>query len=265
MIDDDDFYNKDASVVAMFDCLTLQCTQRQNYISTLSSLFDSLLRSFYETVSEQHYNMSHPDSIKSVTDAINVLRSNPLSREAILEDDLRERLDQLKDGIRRVFEFLYDTEKSLILASFEEMRRQRRGLASSHSGQQRPPSPLQGPQTAEDVSIVPMLDLLTWIKTTAKRLDRHYSRPLLGQVDIPQLFLENVPDRFLADLTHHFAIITEFAQAHKPPLYTTPASPTTPEGHGQRSDSEPITDAEVMQIYRGVWELIDMHNAFCPK
>lgn len=198
--------------------------QHQAFLQATSSLFDAFLRSFYETYSEQLPG----ESIPPINEALTCLRENALFDEAVPAQDLSDRFEQLRDGIRRVSDFLYARQRDQLLAS------------------------------APGEAVVWLLELLGWIKTSAKRLDRHYKAPLLGEVDVPQLFLERVPDLFLQDLSAHLRAL----EAARPPkqLYTTPNDP-------DRSDQEkaPISDGEVNALYTGVKELTDMHRAFCPK
>lgn len=198
--------------------------QHQACLQATSSLFDAFLRSFYETYSEQLPG----DSVPPIIDALSYLRENALFDEAVPAQDLSERYEQLRDGIRRVSDFLYARERDQLLAS-----------------------------TPEE-TVVPLLELLGWIKTSAKRLDRHYKAPLLGEVDVPQLFLERVPDLFLQDLSARLRAL-EAARPLKP-LYTTPNDPDRGE-----EDKAPISDGEVNALYTGVKELTEMHRAFCPK
>ena len=197
---------------------------RQVFLSTISSIFDTFLRAFYETYSEQ----LPQSSIPPLVEALEFIHDNPLFNEAVAHDDLNERYEQLRDGIRRVSDFLYDRQRDTLLSQ--------RGSNS----------------------VIPMIELLEWIKSTAKRLDGSYKSPLLGAVDIPQLFLVRVPDTFLADLSHRLAVI-EAAQGSKS-LYQTPGV-----GENGVNAQEGLKDGEVMALYQGVKDMTAIHDAFCPK
>ena len=180
---------------------------RQAFLSIISRIFDTFLRAFYETYSEQLSETSIPPLVE----ALEFVYLNPLFSEAVQQPDLDERFDQLRDGIRRVSDFLYDRQRDALLSL----------------------------QTKK--SVIALIDLLEWIKATAKRLDKYYKSPLLGEVDIPQLFLERVPDLYLQDLSRHLA---------------------TENGSEQQDN---LKDGEVMALYQGVKEMTAIHNAFCPK
>lgn len=196
--------------------------QRQILLLTTSILFDALLRSFYETFSEQH----PADAIPPIVEALNVLRDVRVFDAAVEASDLEQRFEQLREGVRRVSDFLYGRERDMLYAN----------------------------QALETVA--PVLELLQWIKQTAKRLDKHYKAPLLGAVDIPALFLERVPDLFLQQLSQKLQAV---AAMQKPqPLYTTPGDDLT-------AYKPLISDGEVNALYVGVRELIKMHDAFCPE
>ena len=185
-------------------------------------LFDALLRSFYETFSEQQ----PAEAVPPIVEALLLLRENLLFDSAIEGEDLEQRFEQLREGIRRVSDFLYARERDLFNAD----------------------------QPVE--AIDPALELLRWIKQTAKRLDKNYKSPLLGGVDVPALFLERVPDLFLHDLSQKLQAL---AAMQKPqPLYTTP-------GDDLSAYKPVLTDGEVNALYVGVRELTEMHDAFCPK
>lgn len=112
----------------------------------------------------------------------------------------------------------------------------------------------QDPSDPNGVQV--LLGLLNWIKSTTKKLDKHYKTPLLGVVDVPQLFLERVPDIFIHELSQRLGAIA--AKKKPQPLYTTPGE-SAPEDDGQ------LKDGEVMVLYTGVKELTDMHKAFCSE
>lgn len=139
----------------------------------------------------------------------------------------------LKDAIEHVSEYFYAQERSAIFTHH----------AQSEAGQTDPP-------------IEAYLDLLNWIKTSAKRFDKTYRSPIFGSVDIPQHFLEKVVELYIRELSYKFEQI-QAVQKSKP-LYTTP-------NEANVEEKMPITDGEVMALYRGVKELTEMHQAFCPK
>lgn len=191
-------------------------------MQTISTLFDALLRSFYETFSEQQPG----EAVPPIVEALDLLRENLLFDAAIQAEDLQQRFEQLREGIRRVSDFIYARERDLLSAD----------------------------QPFEAVG--PVLALLQWLKQTAKRLDKNYKSPLLGEVDVPALFLERAPDLFLHDLSQKLQSLAAMQKTQ--PLYTTPGD--------DLSAYKPIlSDGEVNALYVGVRELTEMHDAFCPK
>lgn len=216
--------------------------QRDTLLQVISQLFDALLRGFYETYAER----LPQQAAASVYDAIVQLSDLPLFEQAIPSEDLKERLDQLSKGIQRVSDFFYDTERSGIFSQDVQMQLQQQQVLESEAQSQAPRQP----------SVDAFFELLSWIKTSAKKFDKQYRAPLFSSVDIPGHFLERVTELYLRDLSYKLQQL-HFAQKSKP-LYTTP-------NEGEEVEQPVISDGQVMAFYRGVTELLDMHKAFCPK
>lgn len=196
---------------------------RHTFLSTVSGLFDTFLRGFYETFSEQ----LPYDSVPPLFEALEFVRDNPLFGEAVPHDDLEERFSQLKAGVLRVSEFLYQRERDELLLHH-------------------PPG-----------SIIAMIDLLGWLKSTTKRIEKNYRKPLLGAIDMTQLFLQNVPALYLHDLGQRLS--TMEAKQQPAMLYSTPVDEAK-----VTESQDTLKDGEVMALYQGLRELTAMHDAFCP-
>jgi hypothetical protein len=209
--------------------------QHDAFLRVISQLLDALLRGFYETYSEQ----LPPQAATSVYGAIVQLSDIPLFEEAVPEHDLSQRLEQLKEGIRRVSDFFYDQERNAIF---------------SHDSQG--PSSSQPHEASSEPSIEAYLDLLAWVKASGKRFDKAYRAPLFATVDVPGLFLEQVVELYIRDLGYRLEELQVVQKAK--PLYTTP-------NEAEVIEKPAITDGQVMALYRGVKELTDMHKAFCPQ
>jgi len=213
----------------------------QDTKNEFSNIFDTLLRAFYETFSEQNEQDGNaqsqsPEQVRSIVEAAENLSRIPVFDEAINQNDLDDRFEELRNGIRRASEYLYIRERDVILSHYHQLQQQ---------------------ESAK--SIIPFLDLLQWVKTTTKRLDKRYKVPLMDAIDVPALFLEIVPPVLLHDLADRLQHIKN-AQVPKP-LYTSPADQQAAQNNMQTD----LKDGEVMAIYDGVRELTDMHHAFCPK
>lgn len=204
-------------------------------MQTISKLFDALLKAFYETYAQQ----DSAQMATSIYSAIVQLSDLPVFEEAIPTEDLNERLAKLKHAIESVSEFLYAQERMAILSHHAQ-------LASQYA-----------PQAAGgEPPVEAFLDLLNWIKPSAKRYDKIYRSPIFGIVDVPQHFLEKTVELYIRELNYKFEHLQALQKAK--PLYTTP--------NDKDNEEQPaIKDGEVMAIYRGVKDLTDMHKAFCPK
>lgn len=213
-------------------------SQRDAFLYTVSTLLDALLKGFYETYSEQ----LPQQATASIYSAILQLSDLPIFDEAVPPEELSSRLDMLKDAIEQVSEYFYGQERSAIFAHHAQHPSSTPSSASAAAAHEPP--------------VEAFLDLLNWVKTSAKRYDKTYRSPLFGTVDIPQHFLEKVVELYIRELSYKFEQIQALQQAK--PLYTTPSDATNEE-------KPPITDAEVMALYRGVKEITEMHKAFCPK
>jgi hypothetical protein len=206
-------------------------------LQTISELFDALLKAFYETYAQP----ASSQMASSVYSAIVQLSDLPVFEEAILPEDLSERLSKLKYAIESVSEYLYAQERMAIFSHHAQ-------LSSQNTSQQ---------VMAVETPVEAVLDLLHWIKTSAKRYDKLYRSPIFGVVDVPQHFLEKITDLYIRELNYKLESLQALRKAK--PLYTTPHETDN------INDEPPIKDGEVMALYRGVKELTEMHKAFCPK
>lgn len=177
----------------------------------------------------------------SVYSAIVQLSDLPVFEEAIPSEDLSERLSKLKHAIESVSEYLYAQERMAIFSHHAQ-------TASQNMSQQ---------VTAVQTPVEAFLDLLSWIKMSAKGYDKSYRSPIFGVIDVPQHFLEKITDLYIRELNYKFETLQALQKAK--PLYTTPNETDN------NNDEPPIKDGEVMALYRGVKELTEMHKAFCPK
>lgn len=204
----------------------------------ISELFDALLKAFYDTYAQP----ASAQMVSSVYNAIVQLSDLPVFEEAIPPEDLDERLAKLKHAIESVSEYHYAQERMAIL---------------SHHAQSLTQQSTSSDTAVIDPPVEAFLDLLAWIKLTAKNHDKTYRSPIFGIVDIPQHFLEKTVELYIRDLNYKFQQLQALQKAK--PLYTTPNE------KDNEHDEQPIKDGEVMALYRGVKELTEMHKAFCPK
>lgn len=208
-------------------------------MQTISELLDALLKSFYETYA-QPSSSQIPSSVYS---AIVQLSDVPVFEDAVPYEDLLERLAKLKHAIESVSEYFYAQERQAIF--------------THHAQQLQHSSSSQGANAAAaGVPVEAFLDLLNWIRISAKQFDKTYKSPIFGVVDVPQHFLEKVTELYIRELHYKFGQLQALQKSK--PLYTTP-------NDKDNEDDPLIKDGEVMALYRGVKELTEMHKAFCPR
>lgn len=149
---------------------------------------------------------------------------------------------KLKHAIESVSEYHYAQERMAIF---------------SHHAQNVSQQSTSANAATTDPPVKAFLDLLAWIRRSAKNHDKMYRSPLFGIVDIPQHFLEKTVELYIRELNYKFQQLQALQKAK--PLYTTPNE------REHEDDEQLIKDGEVMALYRGVKELTEMHRAFCPK
>lgn len=202
----------------------MACEQLNVFLHTLSALFDALLRGFYDAFSEQMPR----ELTLSISGAIECVHDNQAFSAAVSPEDLRARVEQLREGIRRTCEFWYTQQCQLVWHD-----------------------------EASQIDIQTYFQLLDWLKSTVKALDRSFRTRLIDAIDVTQLFLSQIADLFFRDLQTRLR--RDNLRQATSITYTT---------SGSTNFEEPLPrglqDAEVMHLYAGVREVMGLHKAFCP-